>query len=318
MYINILPKTIIIIARCFMHITYLSSDQTLRELNQDASLDIYLDQIEHSRRGNIPWQRDSIPWHWHAEIEFVIANRGTTEISVAEDTVLLHEGEGMFINGSQLHRIRPRRGDDSSLFTVAVSPRLLGSSGFDLLSTKYILPYIGDTAVKYTKFSGEIPWQAQALSYLGHIRQVSSAHAFGFEFDMRNAVCSLWLLLLEHVFTGAPTSQRTSTNDELRIKQALAFVHEHYAEDISLADISNAINLSKSECCRSFKRVLRVTPIDSLIAYRLERAAALLLDTGLPVSTIATMTGFNSLSYFSKLFRERIGCTPRRYRCRPK
>ncbi len=301
-----------------MHITYLSSDQTLRKLNQDASLEIYLDQIEHSRHGNIPWQRGSIPWHWHAEIEFAVATRGATELCVAEDMIVLREGEGIFVNSSQLHCIRPLRGDDSSLFTVAVNPRLLSSSGFDLLSTKYVLPHIGDTAVKYAKLCPLVLWQKQALSYLDHIRDISATPSFGFEFDMRNALCCIWLLLLQNVFNTPATSSRTDADDDLRIKRALAFIHEHYTDDISLSDISRAINLSKSECCRSFQRVLRTTPVDSLIAYRLERAAALLLDTALPVSTIATMTGFNSLSYFSKLFHERIGCTPRTYRCPPK
>ncbi|MEA5001922.1 MAG: AraC family transcriptional regulator [Christensenella sp.] len=300
-----------------MHITYLSSDQTLCKLNQDASLDIYLDQIEHCRRGNIPWQRGSIPWHWHAEIEFAVASRGATEFSIAEETVVLQEGEGLFINSSQLHCIRPLRGDTSSLFTVAVNPRLL-SSGFDLLSTKYVLPHIGDTAVKYAKLSPPVAWQKQALSHLDHISSVSSKPSFGFEFDMRNALCHIWLLLLQNVFNASSPAPRSGADDDLRIKRALAFIHEHYADDISLSDISNAINLSKSECCRSFQRVLRTTPVDLLITYRLERAAALLSDTGLPVSTIATMSGFNSLSYFSKLFRERIGCSPREYRCSPK
>ena len=60
------------------------------------------------------------------------------------------------------------------------------------------------------------------------------------------------------------TVSELSSNDEEKVRLAIEYIRNNYWENISLEDISNAANISKSECCRSFKRVLKMTPFDYL------------------------------------------------------
>ena len=56
------------------------------------------------------------------------------------------------------------------------------------------------------------------------------------------------------------------------------------------------------------------TPMEHLNLYRIETAGELLLSTDRPVGEIAGLCGFDDASYFAKLFRRHMGCSPRRYR----
>ena len=83
----------------------------------------------------------------------------------------------------------------------------------------------------------------------------------------------LWLVMRKHV--TLPQEQRESIV-RLRMQKILHFIEEHYAEDITLTDLSMSANISKSECSRCFKLSMNTTPYKYLIEYRLSKAAQLL------------------------------------------
>lgn len=57
-----------------------------------------------------------------------------------------------------------------------------------------------------------------------------------------------------------------------RMKQMLSWIYLHYAEKITLDDIARAGQLSRSECCRYFKRMLKITPLNYVMDYRIQKA----------------------------------------------
>ena len=102
--------------------------------------------------------------------------------------------------------------------------------------------------------------------------------------------------------------------DESRIKMMLQFIHENYSKSISLEEIAATANLSKSECCRCFKRTLKISPFEYLIQNRVLTAAKLLSTTDRPISDISDAVGFNGLSYFYKTFKSMMNMTPAEFR----
>ena len=64
---------------------------------------------------------------------------------------------------------------------------------------------------------------------------------------------------------------------------------------------------------RKFQSILGQTPSVFIRSIRLKRAAQLLSDSGLNVTEIAYMTGFSSLKYFDRYFKEEFGVTPTQY-----
>ena len=99
----------------------------------------------------------------------------------------------------------------------------------------------------------------------------------------------------------------------LRAKDAMdAASHEEWPVP-RLAKVSG---VSEAHFARSFKDAFGVPPHRYLLTRRIERAAALLRDTDLPVTDIAFETGWNSLGTFGRIFRDIMGESPSELRAR--
>lgn len=99
-----------------------------------------------------------------------------------------------------------------------------------------------------------------------------------------------------------------------RMKQMLSWVHLHYAEKIALDDIARAGQLSRSECCRYFKRYLKCTPLNYVIDYRIQKSLHLLQQGDSNITEVAYKVGFSSTSYFIDKFRKAMNMTPLAYK----
>ncbi|MFC3797645.1 helix-turn-helix domain-containing protein [Cohnella sp. GCM10012308] len=90
---------------------------------------------------------------------------------------------------------------------------------------------------------------------------------------------------------------------------ALAYIHENYAEEMSLAALANATGASPEHLVRLFKKHERTSPIHYLWQYRVNRAVELLTHTGLTVSEIAARCGFKTSHHLARLVKETTGRT---------
>ena len=96
-----------------------------------------------------------------------------------------------------------------------------------------------------------------------------------------------------------------------RVRQ---YLHEQYAQKLTLDTLSARYNISKYHLQRSFQQYFGQSPGEYLIQLRLTRAKELLRATDLPVSEVAYRVGMDNTSYFIYTFRTHEGTTPRQYR----
>jgi AraC family transcriptional regulator, melibiose operon regulatory protein len=94
----------------------------------------------------------------------------------------------------------------------------------------------------------------------------------------------------------------------------MSYIQKHYSEELSLDELSATVNLSKSECCRLFKRTTGNTPFEYLLAYRIKQSISMMESGNKSIGEIASLTGFNSFSYYSVCFKKITGMTPKQYR----
>lgn len=94
------------------------------------------------------------------------------------------------------------------------------------------------------------------------------------------------------------------------------FLREHLDQPMSRQTCARALGLSPTHISRLFQRFSTVTFQQRLEHLRLERAQTLLRETEMPVTDIAVACGYTSDAYFVRVFREKQGATPARWRAR--
>ncbi len=95
---------------------------------------------------------------------------------------------------------------------------------------------------------------------------------------------------------------------------AITYIREHYREPMGLQETSSAIGISDSHLSRVFKEVTGVNFLGYLNAYRVNMALRLLSDARNNITAVATLSGFPTAGYFTKIFRRYYQMTPSQFR----
>ncbi len=99
-----------------------------------------------------------------------------------------------------------------------------------------------------------------------------------------------------------------------KLKQALEYMNVHLSENVSLASVSEEVQISQFHFCRLFKQSTGMTPHAYLIQQRVERAKQLLKRKEGSMLDIAIECGFANPSHFAKHFRKHTGISPKQFR----
>ena len=96
----------------------------------------------------------------------------------------------------------------------------------------------------------------------------------------------------------------------LRLGSVIGYLHQHYAEPITLDALARIGNMSRRTLTREFTKAIGVSPIEYLIRERVNRAMDLLRDRSISITEAAYQVGFQDSNYFSRTFRALVGHSP--------
>lgn len=285
--------------------------ETAKHGSSDFPLAIYTDKFNLFEDGYIRW-------HWHKEVQFSYSLYDKVIVFIEDEKIILSPGEGIMVNSNVLHQIKPYTNSNCMMFSIDFDSTLIGGNEQSLIEKKYLTPIVENSNLKYIYLKPNIPWQKRILAHLEKVFILSHEKMYGYELEMKNYLSIIWLNLAREMKEEIKNSLPAVSNDDERVKLAMQYIQKHYMDNISLDNIAMAANISKSECCRSSKRILKVTPFEYLMEYRVSKAAELLLKSKEPISNIALDVGFNGISYFGKVFKKYKNCTPSEYRSKYK
>lgn len=261
-----------------------------------------------------------IRWQWHEEIEFFIVNSGHAKLLLPDKSILLSPGEGVFLNQNQLHSIHTPEGDTCTIYTLKFHPSFLFGYGQTQMSAKYLTPVLSSQSLRYLLLLKDEPETAQIRQFVNAAIACCKAEEFGYELEAKSILCQLWyqlLTLLTPTDTTSSAEHSQAVIDSDRVKQAMLFIEDRHKEPLTLDEIAHSIHVSKSECCRCFKRSLGITPFEYLTKYRIFASTRKIMNNDKDAESIASLAasvGFNSPSYYNKLFKKYLKCTPTEYR----
>ena len=98
-------------------------------------------------------------------------------------------------------------------------------------------------------------------------------------------------------------------NDAL--KKAISFIRFNFHQDISINDVAAYAGISERYLRSLFLQYLNFSPLDYLNQIRINKSIELLRNTELSVKEVSFQCGFQSPQYFSRIFKQRTGISPR-------
>lgn len=170
-----------------------------------------------------------------------------------------------------------------------------------------------------------LPWWAHLTEGLGKIVQLSSPHlvlrkleslcdqaATGKIADRfhNSSLAYDFLMELYRLLHELPGDDALPS----AVRRAIQFVEHEAQSSVGLREMAEAAGVSKFHLTRMFQDYVGDPPVQYLIKFRIRKAAALLVETGLTIDDIAKQTGFQNGNYFAKVFRKWMGMPPSAFR----
>ncbi|WP_170330982.1 helix-turn-helix domain-containing protein [Ruegeria arenilitoris] len=97
-------------------------------------------------------------------------------------------------------------------------------------------------------------------------------------------------------------------------QRVLTYVQKRLDQTITVDQLAAEAGMSPSHFARAFKETLGSTPMQYVLAYRIEQAMKMMEDAECPLGNIALACGFADQAHFTRSFKQVVGQTPRAFR----
>lgn len=156
-------------------------------------------------------------------------------------------------------------------------------------------------------------WQKKILDLLEPLFALDPEELPSWELYAHGSLLSIWQLMLNHFLSDSPCTEDYSKLAE-KLEPSLQAIRGQYDRDLTLAELAGISLVSEGQFCRLFKRLTGYTPFSYLNRCRILKSCEYLKDTDKKISEIASLCGYNNISYFNREFQKLMRQSPRQYR----
>lgn len=252
--------------------------------------------------------------HCHPEAEIFYLEQGLVEFQVENRTFPLHAGEGIFIPPNLIHAAINKTKETLPCCHRAVvfDPGMLERS-LPPYCQKYFAPlnlWRMDCVHPIQQNNSE---NTRLLSLLPSIFSLPKPELEQYELSLIGTLFLCWQELYNLCFSKRNISVPDSSL-RMEIQKSLDFLQENYADSLTLAKLSKQAGFSESYFSHSFKNCTGYTPFEYLNRLRIVKSCEMLIQTDKKITEIASLCGFNNISYFNRTFYKIMGISPSNYR----
>ncbi len=253
--------------------------------------------------------------HKHSDFEISLIVKGRGLYHFKDSVCEIEEGDVFVLGSNQIHCITDiYDGKGMTLFNIQIEARLFWSSSSNLLNENH-LRLFNDRCMKFS--SGTDAAQRMKERIL-ELREESISRGAGYKIRIYAALMSLVGILVKECGEDFDASTETKRSSFLHMERALQYIDEHLSEDFSLEDVASCAGYSRNYFSALFTELNGLSPWDYITIKRISKSKSLLMSGDLPVSEIASLSGYSNLSNFNRHFKRLVGTSPREYAARYK
>ncbi len=254
------------------------------------------------------------PAHTHNYIEMIYMCSGNTRHIINKEDVVLQQGELLFLNQQATQEIYPA-GEKDIAVNFIILPEF-----FDYVlkmteaEENLLRDFIIDCLRGQNEASGYLHFKVTDILPIQNLIE-NLIWMIAYKQPNKRSINQvtmglLFLQLMDHM--DKLETNKASEARKLMI-QVLTYIEEHYREG-ELSKLAKSLHYDLYWLSREIKRQTGKTYTELIQAKRLGQAAYLLTTTAMTVLEIAIAVGYDNVSYFHRIFQQRYGMTPRKYR----
>lgn len=247
-------------------------------------------------------------WHYHPEYEIVYIPRGSGKRHIGNHVSTYSDGELVFL-GPNLPHLNFSHGIIGAFEEIVVQMRE------DFLGKDFLQKPEMEAIRRLFERSH------QGMSFHGETRlqvgpQVASLVTLP-PFERMLALLTIFQQLAVSTEYQILNAERISLDlngrEQERINRIYEFVETNFVQSIDIQDVASLANMTVPAFCRYFRKMTQMTFTDFVNEFRITQARKL-LTSDRSIGEVCYESGFNNLSHFNKVFKQRTGLTPGHYR----
>ena len=253
-------------------------------------------------------------YHSHDYLELLYVIDGQAYHHLDEKTDFISKGDYLIIDYGKVHKYEQIGDIPLRLLNCMFIPRLFDET----LNKRYQLEEI--TKNHMFRFNlhtlREHPANVIYHDTDGHVRNILETMQMEYQnkdLGYQEIMRSHLVILLVEMIRQIKDPNLEDTENEI-VNMVTRYVLKHFSEKTLLQKIASKYNYSFSHISRVFKQETGRTIQEYIRAIRIHEACRLLANTTNKITDIAEMVGYGDAKFFTKLFKETIGQTPREYR----
>lgn len=247
---------------------------------------------------------DFFYWHFHPEYELVFIEGADGTRHVGEHVSRFSQSDLVFI-GSDIPHLNFDYGIKTQYekMVVHIKPDFLKES---FLST----PELAPIHQLFEQAKHGIAFGSQTKKLLGaRIKKIGEQNSFNQFLEVLSILNELAHANDKELLHSKPVINPHNEKEQSRLRKINQFLDANYQRKMELTEVAQLSNLTNAAFCRYFKRMTRLTFTEFVNHYRIDKAKKLLrLDNN--ITETCYQCGFESISYFNRIFKKVTGENP--------
>ena len=253
-----------------------------------------------------------VGFHPFCEVAYIARGKGV--VAIEGKKFEARPGDLFIVKPYELHGIKPDNDDPFDIAWFGIYPKEMAG---------WVSMYLWREG-KSEKPKIHLSRAYEFWDMLSHVLEEIAFHGFKHEIVLRAELLQLFVAFARQVrfVTGEEEPpdfgkvllRRDRKRWRQAVEAAVEFVRGNYWKRIDLETIARLVRMSPNYFCEVFKAETGLTFMEYLTRIRMAKAKELLRGTELTISEISERVGYESIHYFSRLFKEREGMSPKEYR----
>lgn len=264
--------------------------------------------------GKLPNYFSDVSLHWHNEFEINLMIEGSAVYQVGAQTYISNVGDINIKVPGILHATHIPENGFAHYETLIFRPELFGFTEYERGNLKYLSRILSKKLIIKTPIRpGDVEYD-KIHRLLKDAMDAAENNTPADDVLLRSRLNEVFYLLIKNGYIVKNDLSSTHDSDMEELNPALKYIADNFNHDIKISKLAVLTARSETSFMALFKRVLGVTAIEYITHLRINSACEMLRLTNRKIIDIAQSCGYFNLSNFNRIFKRKIGLTPREYR----